>query len=455
MICVLAALGVSAQSHTFRDTSNVRYEQFDFDEWVFGDSTNRHGRHFQNKPLYPFMNSSWRYADLLQYNYTDNPDGMEVVGLSAVVHLDQHVNPPAEYLFLYDVHNDTFDLMAQVEWFEDDTADRPIFEWWERTANCDTAYGFTYYYQSSDFWQGVARNYRIFDYYFDSDKPIVVHDSFYVGGTCHGNMGMFSSEPVGASLSSYLTFMPTNTPITCDAISLWKVYCYERSIWPQFEWFWTPSNQFLMVLPIIRVVDTSFANAPECPRVSGLFVRGNNTDTVTMQWNYDSLHSNFELTYGPEGTPPEEGIYRMLNTNRWQFSDVAYLDTPMVAYVRTVCREYDTLRWSGWSSPMYFRLHHEADTTHSGDVGVPDDEGDLSRFVQLMPNPASGSVVVMSSYGIDLVEVYDVRGNRVLEQKGQNRATHTGFDVSAWAKGAYVVLVHTPAGTTARRLMVQ
>ena len=268
-------------------------------------------------------------------------------------------------------------------------------------------------------------------------------------------MGMFSSEPVGASLSSYLTFMTTNTPSTCDTISLWRVYCYERSIWPQFEWFWTPSNQFLMVLPIIRVVDTSFANAPECPRVSGLFVRGNNTDTVTMQWNYDSLHSNFELTYGPEGTPPGEGTYRMLNTNRWQFSDVAYLDTPMVAYVRTVCREYDTLRWSRWSSPMYFRLHHEEDTTHPGDVGVPDDEGDLSRFVQLMPNPASGSVVVMSSYGIDRVEVYDVRGNRVLEQKGQNWATYTGFDVSAWTKGAYVVLVHTPVGTTARRLMVQ
>ena len=37
MICVLTAAGVSAQSHTFRDTSYVPYWQFDFDSWVMED----------------------------------------------------------------------------------------------------------------------------------------------------------------------------------------------------------------------------------------------------------------------------------------------------------------------------------------------------------------------------------------------------------------------------------
>ena len=37
MICLLTAVGVSAQSHTFRDTSYVPYWQFDFDAWVMED----------------------------------------------------------------------------------------------------------------------------------------------------------------------------------------------------------------------------------------------------------------------------------------------------------------------------------------------------------------------------------------------------------------------------------
>ena len=70
-----------------------------------------------------------------------------------------------------------------------------------------------------------------------------------------------------------------------------------------------------------------------------------------------------------------------------------------------------------------------------------------------MPNPASGSVLISSSYRIDRVEAYDVRGEKVMEQPTEGRKA--AFDVSAWPKGAYVVLVRTPAGTAAKRLVVQ
>ena len=53
------------------------------------------------------------------------------------------------------------------------------------------------------------------------------------------------------------------------------------------------------------------------------------------------------------------------------------------------------------------------------------------------------------------MEVYDVRGERVLEHKGKSRTTTAGFDVTTWAKGAYVVLVRTHTGTAAKRLVVQ
>ena len=126
----------------------------------------------------------------------------------------------------------------------------------------------------------------------------------------------------------------------------------------------------------------------------------------------------------------------------------------MVVYVRTVCSEYDTLRWSEWSSAMHMCVHYDIDTSqHNEGIEVLEDGDDLSRYVQLMPNPTSGSVVVMSSYGMEWVEVYDARGSKVYNSPANG--TLTGFDVSSWVKGTYVVLVHTPAGTAAKRLVVQ
>ena len=147
---------------------------------------------------------------------------------------------------------------------------------------------------------------------------------------------------------------------------MWKLFHYgynEGLNIPLNQWIWLPSDQILMVLPIILVEDTSFDKAPECPIVSGLFTRGSYTETVTVQWAQDSLHPEFELSYGYEGIRPEDGTIVTLSDNKWMFSDTAYSDTPMVSYVRTVCREYDTLRWSRWSDPVYFRLHHERDDT--------------------------------------------------------------------------------------------
>ena len=190
--------------------------------------------------------------------------------------------------------------------------------------------------------------------------------------------------------------------------------------------------------------------------MTGLFARGNYTDTVTVQWAQDSLHPEFELSYGCEGIRPEDGTIVTLRDNKWMFSDTAYSDTPMVAYVRTVCREYDTLRWSRWSDPVYFRLHHERDdTTQHEEISMPDERDVLSRFVRIMPNPASGNVLVMSSYGIDRIEVFDVRGERVLEQSNTEHRRSAEFDVTSWAKGVYVVLIHTPGGTSAKRLVVK
>ena len=107
---------------------------------------------------------------------------------------------------------------------------------------------------------------------------------------------------------------------------------------------------------------------------------------------------------------------------------------------------FDNTMYSGWSDTI--RFTREGNPLY---IISPDNGSDAIR---LMPNPASGRVTVMSSSAIEKIEVYDEKGNHVLEQKEQNRTTSVGFDVSKWAKGAYVVLVYTPSGTTAKRLVV-
>ena len=175
MTCVLAAAGVVAQSHSFRDTSYVRYQQFDFDAWVREDSL--HNCKAYNRPLYPGPSrDALACDDILQYNYTANPAGLRVVGLSATIWLDRRrVNPnaPPEYLFLYEVSPDTFELKAQVQWDETDYVNWPddtIFLNENRVTCQDALEGYSGYYMCYP--SGVFQALKIFDQYFD--KPITL-----------------------------------------------------------------------------------------------------------------------------------------------------------------------------------------------------------------------------------------------------------------------------------------
>ena len=139
IVFVLAAVAGFAQSHSYRDTLHVRYEQFDFDAWLLADTIGNRGKLYNIRPLHPETSGVFGYSDILQYNYTDNPSGIDVAGLSAVIFCDltgPRTDAPPEYLLLYDALSDTFDLKARVQWYETDTAGRPFFRWIQRIADC-------------------------------------------------------------------------------------------------------------------------------------------------------------------------------------------------------------------------------------------------------------------------------------------------------------------------------
>lgn len=240
---------------------------------------------------------------------------------------------------------------------------------------------------------------------------------------------------------------------------LWKIL--DLSSYPPHDLVWEnyESRQFLMVLPIIRIIDSGNI----CPPVSGLFMRNNYTDTVSFQWADDTdTYSQYVISYGPAPFLPEEGTFDTILSNRWSFSDTNFLDVPMELYIRRICYDYDSVRQSSWNPPLHFQIHHiPTDTTSNPDtnthqpegITLPEEGNSLDQYVRFMPNPASNVVFVASSLHIEHIEFYNVKGEKVTDFSPNG--TIFQLDVSPWNKGTYVALIHTSSGTVTKRLVVQ
>ena len=79
IMSLLLAVGAAAQSHSFGDTSYVKFKYFDYVSWFDADQT--HGWYSNGIRVS-------RPSEVVQYNYTDNPNGLKVVGLSGVMVTD-------------------------------------------------------------------------------------------------------------------------------------------------------------------------------------------------------------------------------------------------------------------------------------------------------------------------------------------------------------------------------
>ena len=79
----------------------------------------------------------------------------------------------------------------------------------------------------------------------------------------------------------------------------------------------------------------------------------------------------------------------------------------------------------------------------------------LYRYTALQPNPATDKVRITSSFGLSRIEAYDAKGRLVKELSIPNSQFSTNLDVSSWPRGAYLLRIHTPAGTTTKKLLIQ
>ena len=77
----------------------------------------------------------------------------------------------------------------------------------------------------------------------------------------------------------------------------------------------------------------------------------------------------------------------------------------------------------------------------------------LDRLTGVMPNPAVGTAKVVSSFGMSMVEAYDMSGTLVHRQKADGLAIT--LDVRHWPTGTYLLRIHTPQGTAVKKLVVR
>ena len=94
------------------------------------------------------------------------------------------------------------------------------------------------------------------------------------------------------------------------------------------------------------------------------------------------------------------------------------------------------------------------DTVTPGDDTLGVQTADLvSRYVSVLPNPARERAEVLSSFGLTKIELYDEQGRllRTLPAAG----LRASLDLHSLPPATYLLRIHTPAGTTTKKLLVR
>ncbi len=366
---------------------------------------------------------------MAKYNYTDS--ALKVVGIAAYVWA--RYDGPG-YPWEPRCADTTFD-----NWYENFILYKPtdtgmVMLATQRYSVLDTTRWMKLFYNKDYTFNSdsvYVRYVPIYEAYFD--EPVTVTDSFYVATTNYH----------GVVDSQSWTYPGPRAGTGCYHPARSQKLCYgQHYMWKDqsngFQWRYYFGELVLIIFPII---DTT---QPRCWKPVGLNLQSQDTDGVYLAWERGENNHAWEVAYGPANDDPEGYSTLATTTPECTLRGLA-AGVEYAARVRAIC--FDNTMYSSWTDTMRFTRDGEPLSIIS-----PDDNSD---GIRLMPNPASGSVVVMSSYGIEGVEVYDVRGERVLTLSGAERGTTAGFDVSKWAKGAYVVLVRTRAGTASKRLVVK
>ncbi len=174
-----------------------------------------------------------------------------------------------------------------------------------------------------------------------------------------------------------------------------------------------------------------------CPQVQGLEYVKTGYNKAFFKWQNGTNHRDWQLSYGPAGTVPEDGT--IVDCSQRMTGNIEFdPDSHYVAYVRARCR-FARYEYGPWSAPLDFCLN-----------GSGIDEAGATA-ITLTPNPAAERVTVAAE-GMESVELIGADGAVLQRRECRNACT---LDLRGLAAGVYMVRVGTARGTATKRLVVQ
>lgn len=469
MILVAYGATLAAQGYVRVDTVYKPYYDFDYEEWLSSDPDHPLQLNYGKVSIgnYNIIGSRTRpvEGERLEYNYIDgqvNVYGITIIGKPSHGGVDyppfDYPFIPSEYLMLYDATPDSLILKKQVLFDHLDThafrGEEYLPDRWSMGVFlCDAdmvtrttgggLYRWDFFFDkpvqvSDSFYVGLTQHLEILELTWPPEEPVPLYDRFYAG--IYTTDGMASGRIIYDS-SCWMPLRNCKLRLTRSYDSIAASLLGLR----MNEWVNFGSHEFFLCLPIIRVFDTIWAvDTPACLPVRDFSIMSRFGDTVMLRWLPPEERNEFQVSYGPEGFDPDSGTLVLVTANRWRYIDTLHTGQVMEARVRTVCRELDTLRYSSWSNGVEWQTRYEG-------IVSPDEDVRLAARVYLRPNPATDRVEVVSPYGVKGIDVYGAHGIRWREFP----AGTTAFDVSDWAKGTYVVMVHTLSGSVTKKLIVE
>ena len=270
--------------------------------------------------------------------------------------------------------------------------------------------------------------------YFDSEVDLT--DSFYI--SCE--MKFKYTSPPTHNWGNIIPVMcgtseaGINSTTIYDSIPVIGIRWKNKMETDDDPWNYDEMQRYPLLFPIIR------RDCDTCPQAQGLQYVRSSADKAFFRWQRGTNHHDWQLSYGPAGTAPEDGtILNCANTS----SSLVTLDpdSHYVAYVRARCK-FARYEYGPWSAPLAFSLN--------GGNGI---DGVDTPDITLTPNPATERVTV-SATGMQSVELLAVDGTVILHHDGLHQDKYP-LDLKGLAAGVYMVRVSTPLGTATRRLLVQ
>ncbi len=301
--------------------------------------------------------------------------------------------------------------------------------------------------------------------YFDS--AIIVNDTFYIGMSFNCELlpfGIGMRPPTHVAYAAIHSFASQGAPCseldTTFTGEYWGGDVSSSCYFPIFDylicndttinstptatnlqWNQVQSRAFFLMYPIVEI-DTTVPPFYLCDPVQNVqaIIDGDSCAIVTWDDFYHYTYCEVQWFASDQGYGTAQS-QTVNGTNMLRICDLDSTKTYFIR-VRAFC---DTSKietdWTQWVTLTF--QHTE---------GISDDASMLSFYTHLLPNPATDRVTVSSSFGLTRIEVYNMQGLLVYSEPAG--FSSTTVDLNGWASGQYIMMVHTPRGVTAKKLVV-